>query len=78
MPADDDLGDIVTPDIRWAYLPTGLINRRDPPPPIEGDEAEPQVSKSSRRRTALGLTPAAQIWAVNGTRGKRRRANRHE
>jgi hypothetical protein len=66
MPVDDDLGDIVTPDIRWAYRPAGPVTGADPPPPGEGADAEQQATSSSRRRRAFSLI-AISVIAISVT-----------
>lgn len=61
MPVDDDLGDIVTPDIRWDYpqagSPTGIVAQ----PTIRRDEPELEATNTPRRQRARGLIAVSVI-----------------
>lgn len=63
MPFDDDLGEIVTPDIGWAYRPAGPFRGGDAPS-VESTNAEPHASNSRRRQRALGLIALSVLIAT--------------
>jgi hypothetical protein len=66
MPVDDELGDIVNPDISWAYRPTGLLTGAESPPHIGGDDLEHQAPASRRQRARVLIAISLVVITAAG------------